>query len=82
MGFTVVFEIILGGLVMDLSWVRILEDYNVVDGGLMPFGLLFMFAAPIIWQWLAKRDGMDAIGDGHDHRWTTGRLNTNTLKRL
>lgn len=29
------FEIILGRYVMGLSWIRVLEDYNIRDGGLM-----------------------------------------------
>ncbi len=47
-GLTVAFEIILGRFVMQVSWARILEDYNVFGGGLMLFGLLAMFAAPFI----------------------------------
>lgn len=44
---TVGFEILLGRLVMDLSWERISSDYNVANGGLMMFGLLVMLFAPL-----------------------------------
>ena len=44
---TIVFEILLGRLVMDLSWERIASDYNVLQGGMMVFGLLVMLLAPV-----------------------------------
>jgi hypothetical protein len=44
---TVLFEITLGRL-MNLSWQRILSDYDLANGGLMGFGLLFMLFAPLI----------------------------------
>ena len=47
---TLGFEMALGWA-MGLSWGRMLEDYNVARGGLMPLGLLFMSFAP----WLAMR---------------------------
>ena len=46
---TVLFEIVLGRLVLKVSWDRIVQDYDVTHGGLMGFGLLFMALAP----WLA-----------------------------
>lgn len=48
---TVSFEVALGRLVFDLPWSRITEDYNLIRGGLMPFGLLFMAVAP----WLSRK---------------------------
>jgi hypothetical protein len=33
---------------MNLSWQRILSDYDLANGGLMGFGLLFMLFAPLI----------------------------------
>ncbi len=45
------FEFGLGILVMNYSWERMLEDYDVSRGGLMGFGLLFMVFAP----WLAAK---------------------------
>ena len=44
---TIAFEIVLGRL-MNLSWERILSDYDIANGGLMPLGLLFLTFAPII----------------------------------
>lgn len=38
---------------MDLSWEWIASDYNVFEGGLLPFGLLVMLFAPFV---LAKID--------------------------
>ena len=48
---TVLFEIGLGRLVLDLPWDRLAEDYDLTRGGFMGLGLLFMAAAP----WLAAR---------------------------
>lgn len=45
-GLTLGFEILLGRVIMDLSWERILSDYDVANGGLMLFGLLVMAFAP------------------------------------
>ena len=47
---TAAFEVSLG-LALGLGWARILEDYDMAKGGLMPLGLLFMSFAP----WLAAR---------------------------
>ena len=64
-GLTIAFEVILGRFVMVLSWARIMEDYNILGGGLMVFGLLFMFAAPFIAFWCRKRVESKVIADGH-----------------
>jgi hypothetical protein len=45
------FEFGLGHFVMNYSWNRMFEDYDLSRGGLMGFGLLFMIFAP----WLAAR---------------------------
>ncbi len=45
------FEFGLGIFVMDYSWERMLVDYDLRRGGLMVFGLLFMFFSP----WLATK---------------------------
>ena len=45
------FEFGLGLFVMNYSWARMLEDYDVSRGGLMGFGLLLMIFAP----WLATK---------------------------
>lgn len=44
-GLTMAFEITLGRA-MDLSWSRILSDYNPARGGWMLLGLAVMFVAP------------------------------------
>lgn len=44
---TVAFEISLGVLAFNMSWQRIAEDYNLLQGGLMPLGLLLMFLTPL-----------------------------------
>lgn len=44
---TIAFEISLGRL-MNLSWERIFSDYDIANGGLMGFGLLTLFFAPLI----------------------------------
>lgn len=45
---TAIFEFGLGRLVLNYSWERLLEDYDVSRGGLMGFGLVFMFFAPYL----------------------------------
>jgi hypothetical protein len=42
------FEFGLGILVMNVSWERMLEDYDLSRGGLMILGLVFMFFAPFL----------------------------------
>lgn len=48
---TLAFEFALGVLVLGYSWERMLEDYNLMKGGLMGLGLLWLLIAP----WLASR---------------------------
>ncbi len=45
---TISFEIFLGRFVINLSWERIGSDYNIFQGGLLPFGLLILIFSPII----------------------------------
>ncbi|MBI1765190.1 MAG: hypothetical protein HYR56_27575 [Acidobacteria bacterium] len=45
---TLLFEFALGRLVLGLTWERLLADYDVRAGGLMLFGLSFLFLAPYI----------------------------------
>lgn len=45
---TLLFEFGLGLFVLNYSWERMLEDYDVPRGGLMGFGLLFMVVAPYL----------------------------------
>ena len=48
---TFAFELLFGRLVMNLSWKRLLADYNLLAGGLMPLGLLVLLFAP----WTASK---------------------------
>ena len=48
---TVVFELLFGRYVAGLSWPRLLADFNLARGGLLPIGLLVMLLAP----WIAQR---------------------------
>ncbi len=45
---TLFFEISLGRFLMNLSWERIFSDYNIGQGGLLPFGLMILLFAPLI----------------------------------
>lgn len=45
---TVSFEFILGVFVLNYTWERMFEDYDISRGGLMGFGLLFMLFAPYL----------------------------------
>ncbi|MGB5710346.1 MAG: hypothetical protein WBM44_05500 [Waterburya sp.] len=45
---TVVFEIVLGRLILGYSWSQIGADYNLLQGGLMPIGLVLLVLAPFI----------------------------------
>ncbi|MGB5631368.1 MAG: hypothetical protein WBM86_01145, partial [Waterburya sp.] len=42
---TVVFEIVLGRLILGYSWSQIGADYNLLQGGLMPIGLVLLVLA-------------------------------------
>ena len=45
---TVLFEISLGRLVLNLLWDRINEDYDMTRGSYLGFGLLFMAVSPLL----------------------------------
>ena len=45
---TIAFEICLGRFILGYSWERIAADYNLLQGGLMPIGLLLLTLAPLI----------------------------------
>jgi hypothetical protein len=45
---TVAFEVLFGRFVIGLTWEQILSDYNLMQGGLMPIGLLALFFSPLI----------------------------------
>lgn len=48
---TLAFEILFGRFVVGASWERIASDYNVLDGGLMPFGIVVLVLSP----WIAGK---------------------------
>jgi hypothetical protein len=48
---TLAFEILFGRFVVGASWERLLSDYNVLEGGLMPFGMTFLVLSP----WVAGK---------------------------
>ncbi len=45
---TLAFEIFFGRLVLGLPWKRLVADYNILQGGLLPFGMLVLLFAPLI----------------------------------
>jgi hypothetical protein len=45
---TVAFEIILGRFIFAYSWERIATDYNLLQGGLMPIGLVLLTLSPLM----------------------------------
>lgn len=45
---TLLFEISLGRFVLNLSWERVFSDYNLLEGGLLGFGLLTLLFSPLI----------------------------------
>ncbi len=45
---TVAFEVGFGLYVVHATWSRIASDYNLLQGGLLPIGLLVLTAAPLI----------------------------------
>jgi hypothetical protein len=48
LGLTLAFEIPFGRFVVGASWERIVADYNVLEGGLLPFGMLVLLLSPLI----------------------------------
>jgi hypothetical protein len=60
---TLLFEIGLGRFVLGLSWQRLASDYNILEGGVLPIGLLVMASSP----WLAARIRGLAENEGHTH---------------
>ena len=45
---TLLFELIVGRFILSLSWERLASDYDILHGGLMPFGLLILTLAPLM----------------------------------
>ena len=52
---TLAFEFGVGRLAMDMSWERLLSDYNIAKGGLMPIGLVIMVFAPAVAESMGHR---------------------------
>ena len=48
LGLTLAFEILFGRFVVGASWERLAADYNVLEGGLLPFGMLVLLLSPLI----------------------------------
>ena len=45
---TLAFEVLFGRFVIGASWERLAADYNVLEGGLLPFGMLVLLVSPLI----------------------------------
>jgi hypothetical protein len=45
---TLLFELGFGRLILQLSWQRLLSDYDMRRGGLLPFGLLWLTLSPLL----------------------------------
>jgi hypothetical protein len=45
---TLAFEVAFGRFVVGLTWEKLAADYNVLEGGLMPMGLLVLLLSPLI----------------------------------
>jgi hypothetical protein len=64
---TLAFEFGLGRLVLDYSWARIGAEYNLLEGGLMPIGILVLTLSPLIaarWRDLSKPPDADSAAGG------------------
>jgi len=58
---TLIFEFVVVGPALGYSWERATEDYDLTRGGLMIFGLLFMFVMPYVaWHTRSKELVVDA----------------------
>jgi len=45
---TLAFEVAFGRFVVGASWERLAADYNVLEGGLLAFGMLVLLLSPLI----------------------------------
>ena len=45
---TLAFEFLFGHFVAGASWERLVSDYNVLQGGLLPFGMIILALSPLI----------------------------------
>lgn len=60
---TLTFELSLGRLVLDYSWSRMLEDYDVTRGGFLSLGMLVLLLSPHVAVRLRGSRGLRA-GEG------------------
>jgi hypothetical protein len=60
---TVAFEIVLGRFVMHLSWQRIGADYDLLQGGLMPIGLILLMLSPLLAVYLRRRVALRRLAE-------------------
>jgi hypothetical protein len=51
---TVSFELAFGHYVFSLSWDSLASDYDILEGGLLPFGLVVLVFSPLIAARLRK----------------------------
>ncbi|MGE3909651.1 MAG: hypothetical protein AB7K36_09880 [Chloroflexota bacterium] len=61
---TLLFEVSLGRFGFGYSWERLASDYNVLRGGLLPFGLLVLLLAPWATARLTAQLRRYRLGDG------------------
>lgn len=45
---TIMFEICFGRFVMHFGWERILSDFNILHGGVLALGMIFMALSPLL----------------------------------
>ena len=48
---TLAFEILFGRFVVGATWERLAADYNILEGGLLPFGMIVLALSP----WIAGK---------------------------
>lgn len=58
---TLAFEILFGRFVVGASWERLLSDYNVLQGGLMPLGMIVLVLSP----WIAGKRRRRMVDSSH-----------------
>ncbi|HLV01160.1 MAG TPA: hypothetical protein VKZ59_07835 [Acidobacteriota bacterium] len=69
-GLTLVFEIIFGRFVMELSWERLLSDYNPLQGGFLALGIIVLLLSPLAAAKLRRIKEHDPSPPGSDlARW-------------
>jgi hypothetical protein len=47
-GLTLAFEVLFGRFVVGASWERLAADYNIIEGGLLPFGMALLLLSPLL----------------------------------